>query len=645
MTYSVKNPHKHQPNEFFHNTIEKLSATERTAVEIKDEAAFVLSESTNKNSDLFPLRFAQTFLDNQKKKFRILGLTNTDRSAEKYKKRVDTFCSYEDWRIFIGTVPSFCEKIVRQHGSHIGLDPSISVYNDITDRCEVLRDALPKYPTGLTFDRQDLMGLLSTIDCLRSCLVDSDELENFFVNTKHGKVITKVYKAYEQSLQDSQIQDYNSLVKNACRLLKELPILIEHLTNVYKFWIIDDFQNFTALQCEFVKTLASDGFRNIFAIANDNQDTFQWAHPDFMRVNNFCTEFTPRVIHFVDNKKCSLGVLQAANSLINKNVTNSTTDSEFFSSVANKFEHIRCHLFVDENKEANMVADVFQEIRHRTKDSLAVLGRTKDTLERVQEQLRARHVKSTVAGHHSNFASPHFNWLKNCLELAHRPCSKMILKKLTIFGNLVVGTNLNPETIIAEPLSTRTNYLEHWSNMMLRVDNPQAIKLAILAKELVNSRSSWKSIVEKAVKILTEYSKTCAGHFYDTNDDWESWQRLYKSILGEAESTTDLPEYLQMMKSHSEVSPTDSMEVRLLTFHNVNALEFDHVWMVGMVDGILPAQHSLYKEADRRFMDEELRLCVAGMTRAKKSLTFSYPQSYNGFPKKPSRFLHEMGLI
>lgn len=100
-----------------------------------------------------------------------------------------------------------------------------------------------------------------------------------------------------------------------------------------------------------------------------------------------------------------------------------------------------------------------------------------------------------------------------------------------------------------------------------------------------------------------------------------------------------------MMKSHSEVSPTDSTEVRLITVHNVNALEFDHVWMVGMVDGILPAQHSLNKEADQRFMDEERRLCVAGMTCAKKSLSFSYARSYNGFSKQPSRFLQVMGLI
>lgn len=632
-------------SELLHNALEILSKTEQTAVEIKDEPVFALSESTNKNSDLIPVRFAKTFQDNPKKKFGILGLTNTDRSAEEHKKRVDNFGPYEELRTFIGTVPSFCEKIVRQHGSHIGIIPGISVYNDINDRCEVLRDALLEYQTGLTFDRQDLMGLLSAIDCLRSCLVDSEELENFFVNTQHGKVISKVYMAYEKSLQDLQIQDYNSLVKNACRLLREVPILISHLTNVYRFWIIDDFQSFTALQYEFVKTLASDGFRNIFAVANNNQNTFQWAYPNFMRVKNFCAEFKPKVIHFVDNKSCSLGILNAANSLINHNVSNSTIERDFFSSVANKFEHIRCHSFVDENKEANMVAEEIKEIRLGTKDSLAVLGRTKDTLEPVLVQLKARHVKSTVAGHHSNFASPHFNWLKNCLELAYRPCNEMILKKLTVFGNLVVGTNLNPETIIAEPLSTRTNYLEHWSNMMMRVDDPKAKKLAILAKELVNSRYSWKSIVEQALKILTEYSRTCTSHFYDINDDSESWQRLHNGILGEVASTIELAEYLKMMKSHSEVSPTDSTEVRLITVHNVNALEFDHVWMVGMVDGILPAQHSLNKEADQRFMDEERRLCVAGMTCAKKSLSFSYARSYNGFSKQPSRFLQVMGLI
>lgn len=107
----------------------------------------------------------------------------------------------------------------------------------------------------------------------------------------------------------------------------------------------------------------------------------------------------------------------------------------------------------------------------------------------------------------------------------------------------------------------------------------------------------------------------------------------------------ELHEFLHGMKLWSKEPPSSLSEVRLYTIHSAKGLEFDHVWMIGMADTILPSWHSLKEGAKPQLLEEERRACFVGMTRAKKTLTFSYPKIFKGFKKEPSRFLREMGMI
>ena len=85
--------------------------------------------------------------------------------------------------------------------------------------------------------------------------------------------------------------------------------------------------------------------------------------------------------------------------------------------------------------------------------------------------------------------------------------------------------------------------------------------------------------------------------------------------------------------------------IQCLTIHLAKGKEFEHVYLVGMAEDHLPSYHARRKGANSRAIEEERRECFVGITRAHTSLTLTYAASYFGWPKEPSRFLSEMGLV
>jgi ATP-dependent DNA helicase UvrD/PcrA len=106
----------------------------------------------------------------------------------------------------------------------------------------------------------------------------------------------------------------------------------------------------------------------------------------------------------------------------------------------------------------------------------------------------------------------------------------------------------------------------------------------------------------------------------------------------------DLAELLQGLALRPKEPPTDPGAVSLLTIHSAKGLEFDHVWLIGMVETVLPSWQSLQANARPSELEEELRNCFVAITRTRHTLVLSRAGQYRGWRKEPSRFLMEMGL-
>ena len=132
--------------------------------------------------------------------------------------------------------------------------------------------------------------------------------------------------------------------------------------------------------------------------------------------------------------------------------------------------------------------------------------------------------------------------------------------------------------------------------------------------------------------------------FFRYKEECVVWKDLSREIF-EALGEITLEAFLQELQMHSKESPLKPNTVVLMTIHGAKGKEFDHVYLVGLVDDELPSFQSKQKGDNSPEMEEERRSCFVAITRTIKSLTLSYAESYRGWQKEPSRFLFEMGLL
>lgn len=624
--------------------IEKLSDSQKDAVNWDEGPMMVLAGPGVGKTTVLTARLATILQNYDQKKFRLLALTYTTKAADEMKKRVESIVPDNKRRLFVGTFHSFCAKILRQHGSHIGIRPDFSIFDQIEDRIELLQTALKGEFDHERLNKHDLHRILGTIDQLRRKVIGHDIAKKQFCDASFGDKIANIYQIYEKALLENNASDFNGLILNSCRLIEKVPMVGTLYRSAYKYWFIDEFQDTTVAQYKFLKLLSGENFNNIFAVADDDQIIFQWAGASFDHIERFKEDFNPKVIQLVENRRCPSEIISLANSLIKHNTERIVEKKSLIARMDNSPGIVDLRVYPNEMLEASETAKSIAAYNRVEKNSFAVLGRTQAILEPVLEQLKLHQVKASLATRRDSFVSPHFNWLLSSLELANKPNDRGAFICLTNSANLITGTEFDPEIIIAEPLSTGVSFLEHWVNVMKGTKNSKASELASLASQLVHSRSTWRKVISFSIDTLLKINDS-EVQSYDIVEDREAWKNNYTSIVSSGPSNIELHEFLHGMRLRSKEPPASLSEVRLFTIHSAKGLEFDHVWMIGMADSILPSWYSLKEGAKPQLLEEERRACFVGMTRVKKTLSFSCAQSYQGFPKHPSRFLHEMGLI
>ena len=137
--------------------------------------------------------------------------------------------------------------------------------------------------------------------------------------------------------------------------------------------------------------------------------------------------------------------------------------------------------------------------------------------------------------------------------------------------------------------------------------------------------------------------KRPAANFDEETKEKQVWNELTNSIQQKLGGDPTLNQFLQELDLSSKASLPGNDDVQCLTIHSAKGKEFQHVYLIGLAEDQLPSYHAI-RNGDRD-IEEERRNCFVAITRAQASLTLTCAKSYSGWPKKPSRFLQEMGLI
>jgi DNA helicase-2/ATP-dependent DNA helicase PcrA len=412
--------------------------------------------------------------------------------------------------------------------------------------------------------------------------------------------------------------------------------------------MIDEFQDTSPAQYRLVRFLAGDAFRNVFAVADDDQIIYQWAGASYQQILEFRKHFAPTLFQLVENRRCPPRVVEVANNLISHNVDRTPDKAALVATLPAQGDAISVRVFESQDDEATGVASEIAGLGGENWGDTAVLGRTRAILTPVLEALRRAGVRAAIATRRDRFISPQFIWLQACLDQSLRPADRQVFVSMVGAANRVSGlgdSTLDAARLLAEADASRRSYLEQWTMAALDSGNETATRLGQMAHRLVQSRGSWSSVVSDALSWLPQTSPTEDGVISDAADDKAAWETATRAIRSEKwGEALDLAELLQGIALRPKEPPPDPNSVSIMTVHAAKGLEFGHVWVVGLAQGVLPSWQSLQTNAAPAELEEERRNCFVAITRTKQRLYLAHAQRYGGYAQKPSVFLAEMGL-
>ena len=625
--------------------LSELTDIQRDAVNWGEGALLVLAGPGSGKTRVLTCRIARLLEAGRDESFRILALTFTNKAADEMKDRVASYVPGLEERANIGTFHSFCGQVLRQHGVHLGIQPDFTIYSQDNDRKAVLEDALKS--AGL--DPQNAR-YLSLVDRAKTLLIAPSEAAARLTKAADPQGIADTYLAYESELRRVNALDFNSLIFEAFRLFTAFPAIATRYRRTYPYWLLDEFQDTNDAQYRLIRAMAGDEFKNVFAVADDDQIIYQWNGASFRQIQQFRGHFQPQLIQLPTNYRCPPAIVEAANRLVVNNQQRTEAKQPLVAGKTNlrlpPDQHVQLRAFDTDEEEAREIA---KEIAARGKTQwggTTVLARTRALLERMRQELQALHVPSVIAQRRDDFLSAEFRWLVACLSQTLRPLDRRSIGVLVDAYNRFSGLNIEAPEVLSEAEATSESYFSIWAKSAreeLDALSPAAKLLEIVACLAVEPSKA------KQVKdaVLAEFASYTAGTEPnpDLVEDLAAWREISNDIYKHHGRNVPLDQFMQELQLRSKEPSPKPDTVTLMTVHGAKGREFDFVYLIGLAEDTMPSFQSRQKGDSSPEMEEERRNCFVAITRAKESLILSRAGSYRGYAKQPSRFLVEMGFV
>lgn len=567
----------------------------------------------------------------------VLALTFTTKAADEMRQRLDALMGGRADRARLCTFHSFAGDILRQHGNHVGIQPDFSLLTNDGDRLAVLEQAVGSLKCDTSTIPEDRKNLLVLLDRL-------------FAESYNGKPeapgvknsyswIPSLFNAYCEALRESNRLDFGGLLHFA-RMLLSTNAGVARLTKLaWQYICVDEFQDTNRAQYDLLALLAAGAKPNLFVVADDDQIIYQWNGASPERLQTLRSSFGMGVVQLPENFRCPPVIIQLANNLIVHNQTRSSGKELLVAQKsASESPALTAKMFGNEDEEAKNIPEVIRKCGWNHEECV-VIARSTKLLERAARALASQQIEPYVAKRKTEFESAAVRWMYAMLRLANGRHDRGFLRSVCVAWKALTGLLIETEEIEARAVLDGGDFLRAW------VETANSEVLSNSHADLLSHVS--EALVERLAFLeLLKWFWTKSWVDDETEEEEiQTWQELHTDILREyTPANITLHLYLQEMDLKSKAPAQSPGSVRCLTVHGSKGLEFKHVFLIGMADGVFPSYRAVKKGPKSREMEEERRNCFVAITRTEETLNISCARSYNGYRKEPSRFLKEMGF-
>ncbi|HSC46115.1 MAG TPA: UvrD-helicase domain-containing protein [Candidatus Acidoferrum sp.] len=581
----------------------------------------------------------------------ILAVTFTNKAAEEMQTRVSDLllrAGVPPERPWLSTFHSLCARLLRREAVSAGLPPNFSIFDD-TDQLAAVKLAMG----SLSLEDEELQprAILSQISFAKNHAKTPEMLrsEAFTPDMRHA---ADVYAQYEKLLAQSKALDFDDLLLRSARLLRESSAVREKWQRRFRYIHVDEYQDTNRVQYELLRLLVGPQ-QNICVVGDEDQSIYRWRGADVSILLSFSRDFpNAKVIRLERNYRSTQSILDAAGAVVKNNSERlgKTLRAEISGGPNLGYFEAR-----DAQAEAEFVAEQLQKLLDDdSSQTCAVEYRTNFQSRAFEEVFRRRGVRYKLVGGFSFYKRAEVQDALAYVRLAMHPDDDIAFLRVLNVPPRGIGKT----TLESLREAARKSSASLWTTMedfVTASGTGRAVTPLRAFMELIGRLLS--ALTEKEPADFLRFVLDETGYMTmlrdrNTPEDVARLENLEELTRAVAESIDAGESFTDFLDAAALVSDADSFEgkpgVTLITLHSTKGLEFDHVFLTGMEEGICPHSRSI-NDADHKSIEEERRLVYVGMTRARKTLTLTralYRRIFGNEQQMraslPSRFLAEI---
>lgn len=560
--------------------------------------------------------------------YHILAITFTNKAAGEMRERVDKIVGFGAEQIWVSTFHSTCVRILRRYIDRLGYDNHFTIY-DTDDQKGIMKEVCKK----LQIDTKMLKErtILNAISSAKDELIDPQEYEMQNGFDYNGSRIAKAYREYQETLKKNNALDFDDLIMKTVELFKTDAQVLASYQDRFRYIMVDEYQDTNTAQFELIRLLAA-GHRNLCVVGDDDQSIYKFRGANIRNILDFEKVYPDAcVIKLEQNYRSTQVVLDAANAVIKNNT--GRKDKALWTD-RKEGSRICFRQFDTAYEEAEYIAaDVAKKRRagEIAYGDCAVLYRTNAQARLLEERFIMEGVPYDVVGGTNFYSRREIKDVLAYLKTIDNGRDDVAVKRIINVPRRGIGA----ATIQRVQDYADENGLSFY-DALRQADQIDTIgrsagKLTPFVTMIQGFRSKMEfySLAElvKDVLEITGYLKELEeSDEEDAADRIENIDELVNKVVAYEEEHDEptLSEFLEEVVLVADIDRVDeeSDRVLLMTLHSAKGLEFRHVYLAGMEDGVFPGYMSITSD-DPLEIEEERRLAYVGITRAREELTLT----------------------
>ncbi len=615
------------------NTYDSLNEQQKQGVLTTEGPVLILAGAGSGKTRVLTHRAAYLIGEKGVKPYHIMAITFTNKAASEMRERIDALVGEGAESVWVSTFHSACVRILRRFGERVGYGGGFTIY-DADDQKNLMKEVCKRLEidTKMFSERSFLNVISSAKDELIGPEQFAADAQGDFARSRQAQV----YREYQARLHANNAMDFDDLIMKTVELLKFDAEVRAYYQDKIRYLMVDEYQDTNTAQFELIRLLSS-GRRNLCVVGDDDQSIYKFRGANIRNILHFEQYFPEAVVIKLEQNYRSTGnILKAANAVIAHNAGRKEKSLWTEADDGDKIEVLQ---FDSAYEEADEIA---RRIARRVGNGdcnygdVAVLYRTNSQSRLLEEKMIMAGIPYKIVGGVNFYARREIKDLLCYLKAADNGRDDLAVARIVNIPKRGIGA----VTLAKAAAFAYEKEIDLFGALERAEEIPglgrSVSKLRPFTDLICDLRESAKdsgpaAILQEVIERTGYVRELEAEHTDEAQARIENIDELMsKAVAYEQEATQagEEPTLRGFLEEVALVADIDSWDaeashVVLMTLHSAKGLEFPHVFLSGMEDGLFPSYLSIVADNSDEEIEEERRLCYVGITRAMESLTLT----------------------